>query len=327
MSISSPQYPSVPAKRKPPAPRPKLRAAQPLPPRLAPISTMLQPGERSPVDAAGEGVFYTLHRDSLDDVLRDLRERRATGVLLSVGCCGRGDQVRMAGLVREFPRIPAVALLTRLDPTTPQVVLSLGQSGVHTLVDVRNSSGWRELREVMARERADAVEARVMARITDDIAGAPADCLAFFGALFNAGSRPGTVRALSRDLGVLPSTLMSRFFRAKLPPPKKYLALGRLTRAAFLFENPGLSVAAVANSLEYSSPQSFGRHVRTLLGLTAVQFRERYDGEGMAQRFRDELVLPYRKQLCAFAPLTALPGWVSGWRAERGAEAEAERLH
>ena len=103
---------------------------------------------------------------------------------------------------------------------------------------------------------------------------------------------------------------MSRFFRARLPAPKRYLAFARLVRAARLFENPGLSVAAVANALDYSSPQSFGRHVRTLLRLTAVQFRERYDGEGMLHRFRAELVAPYVAALRRFTPLAVPPGWL-----------------
>ncbi len=68
-------------------------------------------------------------------------------------------------------------------------------------------------------------------------------------------------------------------------------------------ENPGLSVANIADHLEYSSPQSFGRHVRTLLGLTAVAFRQRYDGDGMIERFRAELVRPYLTVLRQFDPL------------------------
>jgi len=70
-----------------------------------------------------------------------------------------------------------------------------------------------------------------------------------------------------------------------------------------LFENPGLSVANVANRLDYSSPQSFGRHIRGLLRMTAVEFRQTYDGEGMLQRFREELVLPHRATLRTFVPL------------------------
>jgi AraC-like DNA-binding protein len=81
--------------------------------------------------------------------------------------------------------------------------------------------------------------------------------------------------------------------------------MARLTRAAQLFENPGLSVANVANRLDYSSPQSFGRHVRGLIHLSAMEFRQKYDGEGMLQRFREELILPYLRVLRNFAPLSA----------------------
>src|SRR6185503_690331 len=124
-----------------------------------------------------------------------------------------------------------------------------------------------------------------------------------FEALFLSPPRLSTVRALSVQLGVLPSTLMSRFFRAGLPAPKRYLAEARLVRAARLFENPGFSIANVSNHLDYSSPQSFGRHVRTLMQLTAVQFRARYDGESMLQHFREELVLPHIDALRELNPL------------------------
>jgi len=99
---------------------------------------------------------------------------------------------------------------------------------------------------------------------------------------------------------------MSRFFRAKLPAPKRYLAMARLIRAAQLFENPGLSIANVADRLDYSSPQSFGRHIRGLIQLTAVEFRQRYDGEGMLERFRSDLIVPFLPTLREFSPLTAV---------------------
>ena len=140
-----------------------------------------------------------------------------------------------------------------------------------------------------------------------DLSGVPQDCWRFFEALFLAPSRVSTVRGLARRLDVLPSTLMSRFFRVQLPAPKQYLAIARLVRAARLFENPGFSVANVANHLDYSSPQSFGRHVRTWMDLTALQFRDTYDGEGMLQRFREQLVLPYLPIIRQLRPLA--PTW------------------
>ncbi len=276
----------------------------------APVTTVLTPNERLRVDAAGEGLYRTIHRDSLDEAMRDLRERRAQAVVLSVARCGQHDAARLATMVREFPRVPAVALLTQLEPRTAHAVLSLGQSGVRTIIDARQPDGWRELRQVLLAEQGGDIERLALAQLSLDLASAPDDCRRFFEALFRASARVSTVRHLARELGVVPSTLMSRFFRAGLPAPKRYLAMARLVRAAHLFENPGLSVASVANHLEYSSPQSFGRHVRTLLRMTAVDFRQRYDGEGMLRRFREELVLPFAATMATFTPLEAPPGWI-----------------
>ncbi len=280
-------------------------------PSATPVVTMLTPDERTRVDAAGLGLYYTLHRDSVDDVLRDLRSRRATAVLVSVSRCTERDAERMAMMVREFPRVPAVALLTQLERGTPQAVLTLGRSGVEHLVDVRGPGGWHALREVLGRDRDDPFNQMVFESVARDLAGATPDCLRFFRLILSVRSTPTTVRTLARQLGVVPSTLMSRFFRAGLPAPKRYIAMSRLVRAARLFENPGLSVAGVANTLEYSSPQSFGRHVRTMLKMTAGDFRQRYDGEGMLQRFRDELIAPFAPALCLFTPFHVTPGWLA----------------
>jgi len=274
-------------------------------PLLAPVTTILTPAERVRVDAAGEGLYTALHRDSVDDVIRDLKERRAAAVLVSVTRCGSRDATQVAMLVREFPRVPTVALLTDLDPTSPIAVLTLGRSGVQTLVDVRQPSGWRRLRDVLLADQSRDISRLALAQLSVDLTGAHPDCCRFFEILFSLPGGIGTVRSLSRHLGVVPSTLMSRFFRAELPPPKRYLAMARLVRAAQLFENPGLSVANVANRLDYSSPQSFGRHVRGLIQMTAVEFRQKYDGEGMLQRFRADLILPYMNTLRDFAPLSA----------------------
>jgi len=272
---------------------------------LAPVTTILTPAERVRVDAAGEGLYTAMHRDSIDDVVRDLKERHAAAVLVSVTRCGPRDAPRVAMLVREFPRVPTVALLTDLESNAPSAVLTLGRSGIQTLVDVRQPSGWRRLRDVLLADQSRDINRLALAQLSADLMGAHPDCWRFFEVLFGLPGGVGTVRSLARHLGVIPSTLMSRFFRAKLPAPKRYLAMGRLVRAAQLFENPGLSIANVANRLDYSSPQSFGRHVRGLIQLTAVEFRQKYDGEGMLQRFRDDLVLPFLPTLREFSPLSS----------------------
>jgi AraC-like DNA-binding protein len=276
---------------------------------LPAVTTMLDPGERARVDAAGVGLYRAYHRESLDDILRDLRERPIGAVLLSVTRCMERDAARLATMVREFPRVPAVALLSQLEQQTPRAVLALGRSGVRTLVDVRQPTGWRELRTVLLEGRADDIQRLALAALATDLPDAHEECRRFFETLFRPGSI-ATVRVLARALGILPSTMMSRFFRARLPAPKRYLAMARLVRAARLLENAGLSVANVSNHLDYSSPQSFGRHVRTMLGLTAVEFRQRYDGEGMLRRFREDLVIPHVAVLRRFTPLSGPPAWL-----------------
>ena len=275
---------------------------------LPPITTLLTPSERPRVDAAGEGCYRTLHRDSFDDLVRDLKSRQVRAVLVSVSCAG-AQATRVATLVREFPRVPAVAILSELELRTPHAVLALGQSGIRRLVDVRQAAGWRELRGALMADSGDSGQRDILGQLAVDLAGAPADCWRFFETIFSCSPRVGNVRLLARQLDVLPSTMMSRFFRAGVPAPKRYLAMARLVRAARLFENSGFSVANVANHLDYSSPQSFGRHVRTVLHITAGEFRSRYDGAGMFERFRGELVLPYLTILRTLRPLTAPPGW------------------
>jgi AraC-like DNA-binding protein len=276
---------------------------------LPPITTLLTPAERPRVDAAGEGCYRTLHRETVEDLVRDLRSRPVHAVLVSVTCAGT-QATRVASLVREFPRIRAVALLSELEVKTPHAVLALGQSGIRRLVDVRQASGWRELRGALMADSGESGQRGVLSQLAVDLAGAPDDCWRFFEVLFTCSPRVGNVRLLARHFGVLPSTMMSRFFRAGVPAPKRYLAMARLVRAARLFENSGFSIADVANHLDYSSPQSFGRHVRNLLHMTAGDFRERYDGAGMIERFREELVLPYVTALRGLHPLSAPPGWV-----------------
>lgn len=275
-----------------------------------PVSTILTPLERSRVDAAAQGLCDALHRESLDEILSDLRQQKAKLVLISVTRYGSQNSSRVAAMVREFPRVPTVALLTETQNSTPHATLALGQLGIRTLVDARMPAGWQVLRNILATQGSSDLQRSALNQISLDLPGVSEDCWRFIELLFESSPKISTVRQLARHLNVLPSTLMSRFFRAKLPAPKRYLSLARLIRAARLFENPGLSVARVANHLDYSSPQSFGRHVRTVMKMSPVKFRSTYDGQGMLQLFRTELILPYADVLCAFRPSSAYPGWI-----------------
>ena len=276
-------------------------------PSTAAVLTWLDPGDRPRVDAAGSGIYRAVHHDSVDALRREVRRLHPAAVLMSVGRCVSDHSPGVARLIREFPRVPMVALLSHVDQATPHAVLNLGNCGIRTLVDVRDAAGWHRLREFVAHEAVGDIDRLALAMLREELESASDDCWKFFESLFHVRLPATTVRMLSRALGVLPSTLMSRFFRAGLPAPKRYLAWARLVRAARLLENPGLSIADAANQLEYSSAQSFGRHVKTLMGVTAGAFRRTHNGKLMLLRFRDELLRPHRDALLDLRPISGRP--------------------
>lgn len=282
--------------------------AQPASPRA--IVTFLTPAEQHRVDALGQGSYTTVHRENLDDLMRDLRTKPVSAILLSVSRYQEQHGTQMARMVREFPRVPAVALLTGNETRNTQSLLALGKHGVQALVDAREPAGWRDLRQFVQRELATSIESVAIQQIRADLVGAPTDCLRFLDELFLAPRSLTTVRQLARRLGVVPTTFMSRFFRAGIPAPKKYLAVARLVRAARLLENPGYSLTQVAYLLEYSSPQSFSRHLTHALHCGASAFRKRYTGETMLDEFRQRLILPYHAQLLRFVPVDVTPQWM-----------------
>ncbi len=275
------------------------------------IATVLTPLERVKVDVAANGVFEVIHRGSVEEIARDVRAQEVDAVIVSVARYDVTSTARMATMVREFPTIPAFALLTDVQRSTPHSVLELGKVGVRSLIDATSASGWSTLRDLLTHERSTDVQRQMLGALNFDLAGAPPDCWKFFELLFTHKPYIANVRQMGRYLSVIPGTLMSRFYRAGLPSPKRYIDVGRLVRAARMLENAGLSVTSVARKLDYSSPQAFSRHVRCVLGMSPVRFRESCDGERMLLRFREELIIPHLRTLRSFRPATAQPGWIS----------------
>jgi AraC-like DNA-binding protein len=268
------------------------------------VCTFLPPAERSRLDAAADGCFAAVHAETARDLFAAARRHRLDALVISVHRCRTEELPLVARFVREFPAIPTVALVSRPDHGAAQTLLRLGATGVRTAVDCTEPAGWRRLRELVAHP-ASPVAARILARVIPDLGDVPEDTRLFFEALARLAPVLCTVRGFARHLRVRPSTMMSRFFRAGLPSPRSYLAAMRLLHAAYLFQNPGLSVADVAYRLDFSSPQSFARHLKTVLGVTSTEFRQRFPFDCALTRFCDMLVAPYREALRAFHPLNA----------------------
>src|SRR5687768_14899775 len=147
--------------------------------RRTPVSTILTPLERSRVDAAAQGLCEPLHRESLDEVLSDLRQQKANLVLISVTRYGSQSSSRVAAMVREFPRVPAVALLTETQSSTPHATLALGQLGIRTLVDARIPAGWQTPRNLLATQGSSDLLQSALAESSLELPGAIKDCARF----------------------------------------------------------------------------------------------------------------------------------------------------
>jgi AraC-like DNA-binding protein len=203
-----------------------------------------------------------------------------------------------------------VALVSSHDASASETLRSLGAMGLRQVVDITGPAGWQRLRQLLA-----APVTRAAARIQGPVLGAlgdvPGDLRLFFEVLVRLAPDITTVRTLCRSCDVRPSTLMSRFARAGLPSPKSFLASVRLLHAAHLLEAPGRSIADVAYRLEYSSPQSFGRHIRAMLGITSLEFRRRFPFPAALARFLDLMILPYGGVWPVFHPLET-GSWDSG---------------
>jgi AraC-like DNA-binding protein len=268
------------------------------------ICTVVPPPERPRVDAAGDGCFAALHAETFRDALAAARRHGVDALVISVHRCAGDELPGVARFVRDFPGIPAVALLSHHDTDAAQALLRLGATGVRAAVDCTAPGGWRRLRELVGRP-ASPVAGRILADVVPALGDTPEGTRMFFDAVARLAPLVTTVRGVARHLRVTPSTLTSRFHRARLPSPKSYLAAMRLLHAAFLFGSPGLSVADIAYRLDYSSPQSFGRHLKTVLGLTPGEFRRRFPFEVALARYIDLLITPYRETLRVFQPITA----------------------
>lgn len=281
-----------------------MRLTQPAPGQPCPlVVAVLRPEERPRVEAAGTGWFNLIPGESLPDAIRAVRERPVDAVLVSVHQCREGQLDAVGRLVKGFPGIPTVALVSRHDAVGTETLLQLGATGVRQVVDVTVPDGWQRLRQVLGQPASRDV-ARIEGPVLAALGDAPLDTRLFFEALVRLAPDISTARTLATELGMRSTTLVSRFNRAGLPSPKSYLAAMRLVHAALFFERPGYTLADVAYRLDYSSPQSFGRHVRALLGITSSELRRRFPFPIALERFIALMIRPYQEILVKFQPLS-----------------------
>ena len=99
------------------------------------VCALIPPAERSRIEAVGSGCFVTLYAASFREVLAAARRARVDAVVFSAHSCAADDLPSVMRLVREFPALPTVALVSRHDAVSTQTLLRLGASGVRAAID------------------------------------------------------------------------------------------------------------------------------------------------------------------------------------------------
>src|SRR5258708_26153847 len=146
------------------------------------ICTVVAPGDRPRLEAAGDGCFVAMHAESLREVVKTARTKRVDALVISVDRCQPDELPAVARFVREFPLIPTVALVSRLDHAASAVLLRLGASGVRAAVDCTEPQGLRRLRDLIA-DPASPVAARVLAGIVPALGDCSEEARIFFEAV------------------------------------------------------------------------------------------------------------------------------------------------
>src|SRR5258707_3457922 len=186
--------------------------------------TVVAPGDRRRLEAAGDGCFVAMHAESLREVVKTARTKRVDALVISVHRCQPDELPAVARFVREFPLIPTVALVSRPDHAASDLLLRLGASGVRAAVDCTEPQGWRRLRDLVGHP-ASPVAARILARIVPALGDCSEEARLFFEAVARLAPVLPTVRALARHLRQPPPTITSPF-RPAAPSPPQTLPLG-----------------------------------------------------------------------------------------------------
>jgi AraC-like DNA-binding protein len=247
-------------------------------------------------------VARPIHLDSVSAAIAVARKIPIRAVLLGPAAVDPEMSPSVAHLASVCVGGVLVAVVGKWTPAMPERLLAFGGCGVRDAVDLSRREGLNRLRSLLSRSEWDLAN-RIARALFSSLELTTHEMRFFVNHLIRAAPFVSSIKVLAGELRVCNSSLSSRFYRARLPSPKSYLAATRLVYAAGVLEVPNVSMAQAARHLHYSSPQSFGRHLREQLGVSARQFREQYSFEVMANHFANRLVIQHQETLRWFEPL------------------------
>jgi AraC-like DNA-binding protein len=272
------------------------------------VVTLMEEKMRWSVDVATECACVTYHAQTATDALEAARHHRSHTVLISPAVLPHPELCELVTRISALPGLLPVAVIGESAPKPYKVLLTLRALGVHNILDLSTRAGWKKLRTIVTDPTTQAADAILQAVTSAFAENEMNRTRVFFNVLVRGAPNLTSVKSLGLVLAIDPSALLNRFYRRQLPSPWTYLTATRLLFAASCFERPGVSIADVASQLNYSSVQSFGRHVKQRVGLTPREYRYRFSFKKALDRYVGSLVLPYQEHLRDFDPWGSIGG-------------------
>lgn len=129
--------------------------------------------------------------------------------------------------------------------------------------------------------------------------GVPAETMDLFDALFTDEPPIHRGHDLAWRFNVSKQKIDNRFARAGLPTPRKFIIEALLVRAAYLLEDPHVSIASAADDLGFPSQQALHRLIALRTGCTGKEYRLKWTGKARFDWYVAHYITAHKPALCA----------------------------
>jgi AraC-like DNA-binding protein len=238
--------------------------------------------------AAGSGLFRLARVGDWAELADELA--RAPGTAVSIvdpydPACPGELAGELRALLAHFPAATVIAALP-ISPGNAAELRTLFEWGVADVI----SLGREDTPAALAR-RVRAVQARTVHRLLKRALprGVPSRARILLTTAAETVAAGGQAPELAAALGVNERTVPRWCRRADLPAPRRLLAWLRLLLAAELLDDPGRSVASIAEACGYASEVSLKAALRQFMGAPPSELRRRGAFDTAASAFAQEL--------------------------------------
>lgn len=193
--------------------------------------------------------------------------KQLTDVCLLVRIPGDAERTALPDFIilrNEYPNVPVVALFEN-GISSYKATLKLGAAGINEIVSTTPSLGDMEIRLALSRCHADGVAVRIWKRADPQI---PDALIPVVKAALRLAHEPVALHKLAASTGMHERTLRKYCEHKGFPSPQWIIGWARLLVAGFYLEEPGRTIAAVAELLGYPSACALRNQIRRYAGLS-----------------------------------------------------------